>query len=76
MNGLPLRPIDAEARRALTLNPWQGNVRELENTIHRATLLANGMEIGIEALQTPDGEAFGRAPSARLLSARHRRRKP
>ncbi len=59
LNGLPLRPIDAEARRALALNPWQGNVRELENTIHRATLLASGMEIGIEALQTPDGEALG-----------------
>ncbi len=59
LNGLPTRPLDAEARRALSLNPWQGNVRELENTIHRATLLANGMEIGIEALQTPDGEAFG-----------------
>jgi DNA-binding NtrC family response regulator len=59
LNGLPIRPLHAEARRALALNPWQGNVRELENTIHRATLLANGMEIGIEALQTPDGEAFG-----------------
>ncbi len=59
LNGLPLRPIDAEARRALSVNPWQGNVRELENTIHRATLLASGMEIGVEALQTPDGEAFG-----------------
>ncbi|MCO4055472.1 MAG: sigma-54-dependent Fis family transcriptional regulator [Bosea sp.] len=59
LNGLPLRPIDAEARRALTLNPWQGNVRELENTIHRATLLASGMEIGLDALRTPDGEALG-----------------
>ncbi|MCX7339948.1 MAG: sigma-54 dependent transcriptional regulator [Hyphomicrobiales bacterium] len=59
LNGLPVRPLDAEARRALTLNAWQGNVRELENTIHRATLLASGMEIGIDALQTPDGEAFG-----------------
>ncbi len=59
LNGLPVRPLDSEARRALTLNAWQGNVRELENTIHRATLLASGMEISIEALQTPDGEAFG-----------------
>jgi DNA-binding NtrC family response regulator len=59
LNGLPARPIDAEGRRALTMNPWQGNVRELENTIHRATLLATGMEIGIEALRTPDGDALG-----------------
>ena len=59
LNGLPVRPLDSEARRALTMNAWQGNVRELENTIHRATLLASGMEIGVQALQTPDGEAFG-----------------
>jgi DNA-binding NtrC family response regulator len=58
LNGLPARPIDAEARRALALNPWPGNVRELENTIHRATLLASGMEIGLDALRTPDGEAL------------------
>ena len=37
---MPLRPLSAEARRALTLNRWPGNVRELENTIHRAVLLS------------------------------------
>jgi two-component system response regulator FlrC len=37
---------------------WQGNVRELENTIHRAVLLASGPEIGPEALITPDGSDF------------------
>ncbi len=61
VNGLPIRPLTGEARKALAANPWPGNVRELENTVHRATLLATGMEIGTEALQTPDGEAFGRA---------------
>src|SRR5262249_34584418 len=35
-NGLPLRPLSAEARRALNTNRWPGNVRELENTLHRA----------------------------------------
>ena len=30
-------------------------MRELENTIHRAVLLATGEEIGIEAILTPDG---------------------
>jgi DNA-binding NtrC family response regulator len=63
VNGLPARPIDGEARRALTQNPWPGNVRELENTIHRATLLATGAEIGLDALRTPDGEAFGARPA-------------
>src|SRR5207302_9207579 len=34
-NGVPVRPLSADARRALALNRWPGNVRELENTIHR-----------------------------------------
>jgi DNA-binding NtrC family response regulator len=59
VNGLPVRPLDPDARKALTLNPWPGNVRELENTVHRATLLASGAEIGLDALRTPEGEAFG-----------------
>jgi len=55
-NGVPLRPISAEARRVLTTNRWQGNVRELENTIHRAVLMALGDEIGPDAILTPDGD--------------------
>jgi two-component system response regulator FlrC len=54
-NGLPLRPLSAEARRALVVNRWPGNVRELENTMHRAVLLAPGPEIGAEAILAPDG---------------------
>ncbi|HZS64391.1 MAG TPA: sigma-54 dependent transcriptional regulator [Xanthobacteraceae bacterium] len=54
-NGVPLRPLSAEARHALMSNRWPGNVRELENTIHRAVLLAQGDEIGIDGLLTPDG---------------------
>src|SRR5579872_5579304 len=55
-NGVPLRPLSAEARRVLTTNRWQGNVRELENTIHRSVLMAQGDEIGVEAIITPDGD--------------------
>jgi DNA-binding NtrC family response regulator len=54
-NGMPLRPLSAEARRALLVSRWPGNVRELENTIHRAVLLANGAEIEIDAIRAPDG---------------------
>jgi two-component system, response regulator FlrC len=56
MNGLPQKAFSAEARRALTANHWKGNVRELENTIHRAVLLAMDADIGLEALVSPDGE--------------------
>ena len=55
-NGVPLRPISADARRVLTSNRWQGNVRELENTIHRSVLMAQGDEIGVDAILTPDGD--------------------
>ena len=54
-NGLPQRKMSAECHRHLHANNWPGNVRELENTIHRAVLLATGVEIGAEALRMPDG---------------------
>ncbi|MCV6548504.1 MAG: sigma-54 dependent transcriptional regulator [Cohaesibacter sp.] len=54
-NGLPQRKLSAECARHLHANQWAGNVRELENTIHRAVLLATGTEIGAEALRMPDG---------------------
>jgi DNA-binding NtrC family response regulator len=60
-NGVPVRPLSAEARRALVLNRWPGNVRELENTIHRAVLLAQGDEIGIDGIVTPDGMRLDQA---------------
>src|SRR5690242_19303045 len=38
------------------VNAWPGNVRELENTVHRAVLMANGDEIGAEAILSPEGD--------------------
>ncbi|MDJ1158124.1 sigma-54 dependent transcriptional regulator [Chelatococcus sp. SYSU_G07232] len=58
VNGLPVRPLAMETRRALVANPWRGNVRELENTVHRAVLLATGPEIMPEAIMTPEGESL------------------
>src|SRR5256885_2091444 len=63
-NGVPLRPLSAEARRVLTANRWQGNVRELENTIHRSVLMAQGDEIGADAILTPDGDRLDLAKTA------------
>jgi DNA-binding NtrC family response regulator len=60
-NGVPARPLSAEARRTLVLNRWPGNVRELENTLHRAVLLASGDEIGIDGILTPDGMRLSEA---------------
>jgi DNA-binding NtrC family response regulator len=33
-------------------------VRELENTLHRAVLLASGSEIGADAILTPEGDSI------------------
>jgi two-component system, response regulator FlrC len=51
VNGLPFRPLSREAMLRLTSHGWRGNVRELENVIHRAVLLADGAAIGIEAIE-------------------------
>jgi DNA-binding NtrC family response regulator len=64
LNGVPLRPLSPEARRALSLHRWPGNVRELENTIHRAVLLSSGAEIGVDGILTPDGARLDQARSA------------
>ena len=51
VNGLSYRPLSRHALARLGSHAWRGNVRELENTIHRAVLLAEGDEIGIEAIE-------------------------
>jgi DNA-binding NtrC family response regulator len=63
VNGLPARPLSTDAKRLMTRTPWRGNVRELENAIHRAVLLGTGEEIDADAIRTPEGEAFGSAPA-------------
>src|SRR6187401_972976 len=60
-NGVPLRPVSAEARRVLTTNRWQGNVRELENTMQRSMLMTTGPEIGVDGILTPDGTRLDQA---------------
>jgi len=54
-NGVAALPLSNEARHALAVARWPGNVRELENCMHRAVLLANGDEIGADAILAPDG---------------------
>ena len=49
-NGMASRPITAEARQMLQRHGWRGNVRELENTMHRAVLLAGPTEIDAAAI--------------------------
>ena len=70
-NGVPERPLSAEARRRLTLHRWPGNVRELENAMHRAVLLSVGPEIDEAAVRLPDGQPLsgGGDPAMRTAQA-------
>jgi DNA-binding NtrC family response regulator len=68
LNGLPQRALSDESRRVLTLNPWKGNVRELENTLHRAVLLSIGETIDADALRSPEGDSLHHEPSSRAFA--------
>jgi len=63
-NGIPERPISAEARRRLISHRWPGNVRELENALHRAVLLSVGPEIDEQSIRLPDGQPLATAPAS------------
>ncbi len=54
-NSLPAKALSAEAKSFLARHHWAGNVRELENTMHRAVLLATANEIDVNAIRLPDG---------------------
>lgn len=51
LNGLPLRRLSPNAQQRLLTHAWRGNVRELENTLHRAVLLAQGSLIEPDAIE-------------------------
>lgn len=49
-NGIPVRPLSEAALTKLVNYGWKGNVRELENTMHRSVLLASGTNIDVDAI--------------------------
>lgn len=55
LNGVDVKPLSDEAIMVLNSYSWQGNVRELENTMHRAVLLASGSKIGVDAIMLEGG---------------------
>ena len=56
INGLPQRPLSSAFLVWLGAQAWRGNVRELENTMHRAVLLATGDMLEAEAPDLPPAE--------------------
>ncbi|MDD4616245.1 MAG: sigma-54 dependent transcriptional regulator [Alphaproteobacteria bacterium] len=63
-NGLPDRPLSPAAMAALQAHHWRGNVRELENAMHRAVLLAEGDKIEPDAIMLTGQNLAPEAPAA------------
>ena len=49
-HGRTVRSFTAKALKAIEAYPWRGNVRELENTVNSAVIMADGKQIGLDAL--------------------------
>ena len=60
-----IRGIEPEAMRLLTDHHWPGNIRELENTMERAVLMAEGDAI---TTRGPDLFFAGEGPEGRTTS--------
>ncbi|MCE9508521.1 MAG: sigma-54 dependent transcriptional regulator [Alphaproteobacteria bacterium] len=68
-NGLPAKKISATAAEILKAHYWQGNVRELENTMHRAILMSQEEEIEPMAINLPGQKVTAIAKVAQAAQA-------
>jgi two-component system response regulator AtoC len=66
--GKPAR-LTPEALARIRELPWTGNVRELENAIERAVVLARDEAVGPDAFAMPDAGTRGSRPDAPAASA-------
>ena len=62
--GKRIRAVNADALALLNAHPWPGNVRQLENAIFRAVVLADGDEIG-----APEFPQLGHQPARMVAPA-------
>ncbi len=67
-NGKKALSFAPDTLRAINLHPWPGNIRELQNAIQRAVIMAEGKRITIEDMEL--NAALGVVPAATLKEAR------
>jgi DNA-binding NtrC family response regulator len=60
--GKRIRLITPEALRMLAAFPWPGNIRQLENTLFRAVVLAEGDTIGLAEIPQIEAQLSVQAP--------------
>ncbi|MBP2305838.1 aliphatic sulfonate ABC transporter substrate-binding protein [Azospirillum melinis] len=64
--GRPELSLSGEALRRLAHCPWPGNIRQLENVLHNAVLLAPGPEIGADDVRLRcEGHGHGQSQGQR-----------
>lgn len=56
--GRKIPQISTEAMRQLIMQEWPGNIRELENVIHRAVIVCEGSTLKPEHIMPPSDESF------------------
>ena len=71
-HGRPIRGFSQEAMQAIQAYAWPGNIRELENRINGAVIMAEGKYIGVEDLGLPVADEPAGAEFLNLRSARQR----
>jgi DNA-binding NtrC family response regulator len=55
-NGIEAKKLSTAALEKITNYPWRGNIRELENTMHRAVLISLEDEIEADAIHLTDSD--------------------
>ena len=71
-HGRPIRGFTPEAMKAIQSYPWPGNIRELENRINGAVIMAEGKYIGVDDLGLPDNGTVRGGEFLNLRVARQR----
>ncbi len=69
-HGRALRGFTPEAVKAIQAYPWPGNIRELENRINGAVIMAEGKYLGVEDIGLPSDTAGFRWLNLREVRSR------
>jgi two-component system, NtrC family, response regulator len=70
--GRPVRAFSPDALRAIEQHPWRGNVRELQNRLKRATIMAASPVVRLDDLELPPTSEANASQSLDLREARLR----
>ena len=66
-HGRALRGFTPEALQAIELHPWKGNVREMENAVNSAVIMADGSQITLKDMGLEAYPADGAMPTLRQV---------